>query len=105
MKHALDFSVAAIGLLTFIILGIKFVLARMKKNQLTFRQYAVEVYENLKARSDNLLTTLAASIIVAIIISMVSFREVWSNDVFHVVFVASLLRDHVERFLYSSFDV
>ena len=55
-----------------------------------------EVRSSLRLKLDevgkHLLIKLASSVIVTLVISLISFREVWMNDCFHIVFVASLLQ-------------
>jgi hypothetical protein len=38
-----------------------------------------------------LLAKLAVSVLVSVVISLVSFRELWMNDCFHIVFLTNLL--------------
>jgi hypothetical protein len=102
----MNFSVAGIALIVFLVLGIQFVLKRMTEERTpTFKAYWKRVRRNLEAKTGNVFVSLAGSILVTLIISMVSFRQVWSNDVFHVVFLASLLRNRAEFLFYSIFEV
>jgi hypothetical protein len=105
MQSVMNFSVASIGLAVVVVLGAQYVYRQMKSKKLTVREYLKELQANLEASAGSLLVTLAASVLVSLIITMVSFRQVWSNDVFHVVFLAALLRDKAEYFLYRVFDV
>lgn len=46
---------------------------------------------------NRLLVKIGTAVIIAFIVSLVSFREIWSNDVFHVTFLALLLAGPVHK--------
>ena len=103
MLNVMNYSVALVGLITAIFLGVRYVRAYMKREGLTFDQYKAQVHDRLEPIADNLFVVLATAIVVSFVISFVSFRQLWSNDVFHVVVVASLLRTHVEYLVQKVF--
>lgn len=93
----MDFSVALVGLVVLLFLSYRHVKAEMKKLDVGFKGYLRCLKARLEPFADNLFVALISAMAISLVISLVSFRQVWSNDVFHVVFVAALLRTHVER--------
>lgn len=54
---------------------------------------------NINDVARDLLVKLLVSVIIAFVISLVSFRELWMNDTFHIVFLTNILYGRVSTYL------
>ncbi len=75
----------------------------MKRKSIDLSQFLVFLRQKIEELGNPLLGKLAAIAVVSFLVSLVSFREWWVNDVFHVVFLASLLLDRSEQIIRSVF--
>ena len=99
MRTLLDNSVfilGAIGLLFFAYSEYRRFLQKTGNTPVTFRSL---VQGELKKTGSGLMTILIISPFIALVISMVSFRELFVFDVFHTTFVTLLLNSPVRGIL------
>lgn len=103
IQTIMDYSVAGIGFITFIGLGISMARAEMKKRGTSLKGYLLALKANSQGLGDRILVKIVASISLSLLISFISFRELWNNDVFHIVFLSSLLIARTESLVIELF--
>lgn len=93
----MNFSVALVGLVTLLFLGIRYLRAEQKRTGVSLEECLKRISARLENYSSEWFASLLLTMIICIVVSLVSFRQLWSNDVFNVVFISTLLRPHIRR--------
>lgn len=76
----------------------------LKRKSITNSEYLKILMEKVNEVGMLLAAKLATSLVVACLISVVSFRQFWSNDTFHIVFLSSLLLKPARKYIGRIFD-
>lgn len=84
-------SILLIFLLTVAIVGRSEYKKYLKRKNIDSVEFKNQLRSKLNAVGNEMLAKLAVSIIVSVVISLVSFRELWMNDCFHIVFLTNLM--------------
>src|SRR5690606_29162682 len=100
----LDNSVLIIGFLVISLVGYREYRRYLQRKGITSEQFRVSFRENLNKVSPSLLTKLAMSVCIAVIISVISFRSLFVNDVFHTVFLTILMAPTTYKVLRRLFE-
>lgn len=103
MQFLLDNSITIIFLITASILGYSEYKKYLARKQLTPQEFRSLLRFKINEVGNELLAKLAVSIVVTLLISIVSFRELWMNDCFHIVFLTNLLSKPTYKYLKKLF--
>jgi hypothetical protein len=76
----------------------------LAKQGMTSQEFRDLLKLKLNEAGSKVLLKFITSLIIAFLISMVSFRELWVNDVFHVVFLTMLLARPIHKQLRKMFE-
>lgn len=95
----LNNSISLIGLIVGTVLVVSSIREFAKKKNMNISDSLVFLRQRLNEIGNELILKLISSLFITLMISLVSFRELWSNDVFHVVFICSLLKTKTEELL------
>lgn len=68
----------------------------MKKRGMNWNDFKSYFKSKLKETLEHLFPKIVTSIVFTFLISLISFREYWINDVFHVVFLTIILHRYLE---------
>lgn len=93
--YMLDFllnnSITIIFLITASFLGYSEYRRYLQKSGQSPEEFRLSFRKRFNELGNELLLKLLASALITAVISMVSFRELWMNDAFHIVFLTNLL--------------
>jgi hypothetical protein len=99
LAFLLNNSISLIGLIVGTVLVVSSVREYAKKKDMNISDALVFLRQRLNEIGNELILKLISGLLITLAISLISFREIWSNDVFHVVFVCSLLKTKTEELL------
>lgn len=104
IQSLLDHSILLIFLVTAFIVGRSEYKKYLDRKNLSPQELRSVLRLKIDSIGKELLAKLAVSIIVTLVISLVSFRELWMNDCFHIVFLTNLLSKPTYKRLKSIFE-
>lgn len=76
----------------------------LEKTKLSPREFRSLLRLKFNEIGNELVLKLVASAVITVVISMVSFREIWMNDAFHIVFLTNLLYARTVNLLVKLFE-
>lgn len=104
MQFLMDNSIILIFLIAASILGYSEYKKYLQKQAMSPVEFRSMLRLKLNEVGNELLAKFAVSVIVSIVISLVSFRELWMNDTFHIVFLTNLLSRPTWKYLKRLFN-
>jgi hypothetical protein len=99
MDFLLNNSLFIVTGIAFTVFGIAEYRRYLDKRMMTNAEFIQQLRERLNDQGSILAYKLLTSVIVTLVISMVSFRQLWMNDCFHIVFLTAILFPPTLRFL------
>lgn len=103
LDFLLDHSVHIIGFIVFIFMAVSETRRYMKKNKMSCSDLTSKIRLNINEVGEELIPKLLSSVAVSTLISIISFRELWMNDTFHIVFLSSLLLGPANKYIKQLF--
>lgn len=103
LDFLLDHSIHIIGCIALTFIAVSETKRYMKNNRISLYDLTSKIRSNINEVGEELIPKLLSSAVVSILISIVSFRELWMNDVFHIVFLASLLLGPANHYIKQLF--
>jgi hypothetical protein len=103
IQTLLNNSVWMIGLIAFLYLLVSFARKEMKRQNMNVMEYLVFLRHNLDVATHDLTLQLIIAIGLSFLISLVSFRQLWSMDVFHIVFICFILKTPAQNVMSKIF--
>jgi len=91
LDFLINHSIDLVGLVVILIFGYDQYRKYIQKNNMTGREFLSMMRRRLNEVGNELAAKFVTSIVVAFIISFISFRELFVTDVFHTVFLTMLL--------------
>lgn len=104
LTFLLNHSVLIIFLLTTAVVARNEYRRYLQRNKMDAEEFKSRIRERINEVGSGLLAKLATALVVAAAISMISFREIFLNDVFHTVFLTMLLVKPVHKYLSRLFE-
>lgn len=104
LDFLLNNSITIIFLLTIGFLGYSEYRRYLQRKEITPSEFRSLVRSKINEIGSGLLTKLATAVVIALIVSLVSFRELFVMDVFHTVFLTLLLARPVSKKLKAIFE-
>ena len=99
LNFLLNHCVSIVGLLALAILARNLTKEYMGKKGLDRAQLVSLLRLKTNEIGKFLFPKIIASVLITLVVSPVSFRELWVPDVYHVVFITSILFNRVELYL------
>lgn len=104
LQFLLNHCVSIVGLLALVILARNLTKEYMGKKGLDRAQLVSLLRLKTNEVGKFLFPKIIASVVITLTISPISFREIWVPDVYHVVFITSILFNRVEQYLAKLLD-
>lgn len=93
----LDYSLPLIFAAVMVLLGVSKAKKVMKSTGLNARGLLTVVRFKAELATSGLLTKLVSSTLVTVVISLLSYRTLWNNNVFHVLILSLFIMPHIRK--------
>lgn len=104
MQLLMNNSILIVFLLAAFVVGRSEYKRYLAKQSLTPKEFRDLLRLKLNEAGSKVLSKFVASLVISLLISMVSFRELWVNDVFHVVFLTMLMARPIHKQIRKLFE-
>lgn len=102
LQFLIQHSVSIIGIIAITFLGMSASKEYMKKHNMTTSQFFSEIRRVKDEVGTVLLAKLITASLITLVVSLISFRQIWMNDTFHVVFLTIIIYPRLEQYLKST---
>jgi hypothetical protein len=104
MQFLMDNSVLIVFLITAAVLGRSEYKRYLRENGLSSAEAIARLRRGINEIGESLFPKLLATLLISLLISMVSFREIFVPDVFHIVFLTMLLARPTSKLIKKLFQ-
>ncbi len=104
LNSILDNSILIIFLVTAYALGKAEYKKYLERKSLSPNEFRSLLRPKISKIRNEILVKFVVTLMVTVIISVVSFRQLWVNDCFHITFLAYLLGNPIHKRLKSLFE-